>query len=206
MTSIVAALGLGAWAGLGLVVPLGAIGVMVVSEGVHRGVRRGVPAAVAVASVDIVYCTLAVVAGGLVAPVIDQLGRWPAVIGGLSLVVVAVVSIARSMRISPERVAPVDHRGYRRFGLFLGLTAVNPATFVYFAAIALPLTRSLDAVAGAAFVAGVAVVSLTWQMGLIAVGALLGANVSSRMRQVTVLLGSAVVLVFGTMVLVTAVG
>ncbi|WP_448631058.1 hypothetical protein [Cellulomonas soli] len=58
-----AALLVGALAGLAVAVPVGPVGVLLLREGVVRGTRVAVGAALGVASVDAVYAVLAVVIG-----------------------------------------------------------------------------------------------------------------------------------------------
>jgi threonine/homoserine/homoserine lactone efflux protein len=78
---------------------------------------------------------------------------------------------------------------------FVTLTAVNPLTAVYFVALA---AGSGDVVQGAgragAFVAGVFVASLTWQLALVTVGSLAGGRLGSRARVVSGLVGHLLVL------------
>ena len=50
----------GVAAGLGIALPLGAIGVLIVREGVERGIRAASVAALAVATVDFGYALVAV--------------------------------------------------------------------------------------------------------------------------------------------------
>ncbi|MBX6751081.1 MAG: LysE family transporter [Micromonosporaceae bacterium] len=202
------AFGSGLVAGLGIAVPLGAIGVLLIQEGVMRGLRRGAPAAVAVGVVDTVYCTGAVALGAVAAPLIARLGRWPAVVGGVALIVIAVLGIRRALR---TRVAETEvgevapGPSWRRFVLFLGLTAINPATLVYFAAITLGLAGLLRSpVRAALFVAGTGLASVAWQLLLVASGALLRRRTSPRTRTVTALIGNAVVAAFGAAMLLSA--
>lgn len=195
------AFGSGLAAGLGVAVPLGAIGVLLIQEGVTRGLRRGAPAAIAVGVVDTVYCAGAVLAGAVAAPVIASWGNWPAVVGGVALIVIAVLGIRRALRSrTPDggvAEAPPGS-GWRRFALFLGLTAINPATLVYFAAITLGLASLLRSPAWAVlFVAGTGLASVAWQLLLVAAGGLLRRRTSPRVRLVTALVGNAVVAALG---------
>jgi arginine exporter protein ArgO len=202
------AFGSGLVAGLGIAVPLGAIGVLLIQEGVMRGLRRGAPAAVAVGVVDTVYCLGAVALGAVAAPLIARLGRWPAVVGGVALIVIAVLGIRRALgaRVAETGVAEASPGpAWRRFALFLGLTAINPATLVYFAAITLGLAGLLRSpVRAALFVAGTGLASVAWQLLLVAAGALLRRRTSSRTRTATALIGNAVVAAFGAAMLISA--
>ncbi|MFE2924050.1 hypothetical protein [Streptomyces goshikiensis] len=78
----------------------------------------------------------------------------------------------------------------RAFVRYVGLTAVNPTTALYFAALTTAQGAALRAgAAGAAFVTGVALASLLWQQALVALGALAGSRISPTARTWTFRLG-----------------
>lgn len=201
-----AALAAGIGAGLAVAMPLGAIGVLLLQEGALRGVRGGLPGAAAVASVDALYGTLAVLAGRVAAPGVTRAAPWPALVGGVALLVVAAVGLRRGLAVRPA--GGLDEPaggGWRRYGLFLGLTMVNPGTLVSFVAIMAGLVDlARRPTSAAVFVAGVGVASFAWQAGLVALGGLLHGRVGERGRRATVLLGNAVVAALGVTLLVRA--
>lgn len=198
------ALASGILAGLAVAMPLGAIGVLLVQEGAGLGARRALPGAAAVASVDTLYCALAVLAGGVAAPLVRAWGRWPAVVGGVVLLVVAAAGLRRGLAARPGAVPAEPARaGWRRYAVFAGLTAVNPATVLYFAA----LVAALPAATGGGavwFVVGVGVASFAWQAVLVVGGGLLGGRAGPRTRRATVVVGNAVVAALGVATLLRA--
>lgn len=205
---VLAALGSGLLAGFGIAAPLGAIAVLLIGEGVNRGFRAGSPGALAVGLVDTLYCAAAVSIGAVAAPVIAGWGRVPGIIGGLALIVLAVIGIVRAR---PDPTAGDAPRpagsGWQRFVLFLGLTAINPATVIYFAALTAGLAPLLQsALTAGTFVAGVGLASLSWQLGLVAAGGLLRGRTTPRARRLTTLAGNLVVAGLGVALLVTAAG
>ena len=72
----------GCAAGLGVAMPLGAIGVLILREGMLRGYRSGLAAATGVATVDTLYCLGALLAGAALSPVIASWGDIPAICPG----------------------------------------------------------------------------------------------------------------------------
>lgn len=193
-------------AGLAVAVPLGAIGVLLLREGIERGFRRGWPAAAGVAVADLVYCVLAIGLGAVAGPLVRSLQPWPALIGGLILIGIALRGLAGATRPAPPPPARgVAAKAAFRFVAFGGLTLVNPATFVYFAAI----TTAIDAIAAspvsaAAFALGVAFSSLAWQLLLVLVGSLLRSGARDRVRRVTVIVGNVMVAAFGIVIITAA--
>lgn len=222
------ALAAGLAAGLAIAVPLGPIGVLLVSEGATRGWRGGLPAASAVATLDVVACTLAVLFGSALAPVIAAWGPWPRVVGGLALVVLACVGLWRALGNRggddgdppsaaaapdpPHALAGSDAEAgsavvlatrtrppaWRRFALFFGLTAMNPPTLIYFAAVVTGLGSIAGSVADSAlFILGVGLASLTWQSLLVGAGAILHRRSGPAAQRWTALIGNAVIAVLG---------
>ena len=201
------ALAAGLLGGLGIAVPLGAIAVLLVSEGVNRGFRGGAPGAIAVGLVDTLYCTAAVTVGALAAPVVTSWGRWPALVGGCALVALAVLGVWRSVTRPPsgEDAGAPGGTGWHRFALFLGLTAINPATLIYFGAITVGMADLFRSpLAAALFVVGVATASVTWQLLVVAAGALLRGRLTARARRVTALIGNVIVAGLGAAMIVAA--
>jgi arginine exporter protein ArgO len=206
---LVGALASGMLAGLGVAMPLGAISVLLLGEGVERGFWGAAPGALAVGTIDTLYSFAAVVLGAVAAPVIVGWGPWPMALGGLVLVGIAAAGLWRSVT-RPDAdgaatPAPTG-RGRHRFALFLGLTAVNPTTLVYFAAITVGLADLLRSpVAGAVFVAGVGVASACWQLALVAIGSALGRRATPRAKVVTARVGNAIVAALGIAMILRAV-
>jgi threonine/homoserine/homoserine lactone efflux protein len=176
---VLAAFVAGAIAGYAIAIPVGAIAILIVETGTRRGFRVGAAAGAGAATADFLYATLAMAGGAAVAPIVAPITvplRVAAIavllfIGGRGLVRVwrerAADRVERSVAGSAGAGALAT---YLRF---VGLTLLNPATIVYFAALVLALP-SLDAepLSRPAFVAGALVASLSWQTVLAGVGAI----------------------------------
>lgn len=183
----------GILAGLGVALPLGAIGVLLVTEGVRRGWRGGQPAAAGVASVDAIYAIASVLLGAAVVRLVGPHAREVGLVGAVVLLRIAgwgLLGVLRSP--APEQVdaAPSRLGSYARF---VGLTALNPLTALYFVALTVSLGSALRGFAGAAFVVGVFAASLAWQSALVGVGALAGASLAARGRRAISVVGYLVV-------------
>ncbi|MFD6973857.1 LysE family transporter [Streptomyces sp. NPDC059949] len=78
----------------------------------------------------------------------------------------------------------------KAFARYVGLTALNPTTALYFAALTTAQGAALGTgPAGAAFLLGVGVASLLWQQTLVVLGSLAGARISDTARVWTFRLG-----------------
>lgn len=203
--SVIHALTLGLVTGFGIAMPLGAIGVMLMLEGAERGVRSALEAAAGVATVDAVYAAAATTFGAAIAPFISRLGPYPGIVGGSVLLLVAAHAIFRAHSTSSRAQSTVERaqstRGHR-YLMFVGLTAINPATLIYFAsiavpAVALPSGGHISGCGAALFVAGVGLGSLLWQAVLAIAGAAAGTRITGSGRRLTIIAGNAVVALLG---------
>lgn len=189
----------GVLAGLSVAMPVGPVGVLLLRSGLVHGVRVAVGAALGVAAVDLAYAVVAVAVGG---PVSRVLGAHAGLVRGISaavLVTVGVVGLVTAVRRPANELAsePTDSAG-RAYLRFVGLTAINPLTAVTFTTIAVGLAAQVGGAASiSAFVVGVALASLAWQL-LLAVGSgLLGLRLPPAARTWVSVLGAVVVVLVG---------
>lgn len=172
----------GALAGYAIAIPVGAIAVLIVEAGVRRGFRIAAAAGAGAATADLTYATLAMVGGTAVAPALPP---WSVPLRVAAIVVVLYLGVRGLVRVARERRATrsggePDAAAARATGpgavptyaRFLGLTLLNPATVVYFAALVLALPNlDADPLSRPAFVVGAFLASISWQTGLAALGA-----------------------------------
>ncbi|WKD34784.1 LysE family transporter [Streptomyces xanthophaeus] len=84
----------------------------------------------------------------------------------------------------------VPTRPGKAFVRYVGLTALNPTTALYFAALTTAQGAALrTGAAGGAFLLGVGAASLLWQQALVALGSLAGTRIPDRARVWTFRLG-----------------
>ncbi len=187
MSTPVDALGAGALAGLGVALPLGAIGVLVVQEGIRGGWRPACAAGTGVALVDGVYAAVAVVAGAAVTTALSGRERAVQLAGSAVLLVVAVRGLLalRTWHAVGAADGPDVPRA-RVLRRFVALTAVNPMTAVYFVALTAGLGAVVaDTTSKVAFVVGALAASLAWQLTLGAVAGIAGARLPAWSRLAT---------------------
>ncbi|MER6293458.1 LysE family transporter [Streptomyces althioticus] len=195
-----AALLAGLLAGYGIAVPVGAVGTYLVSLSARTPLRTGVSAALGVASADGLYALAAVLGGSALAsalrPALGPL-RWVCVLVLAALATWGAAGAVRQYRGRrlATRAAPAPPGALRAYLTLLGVTLLNPATAIYFAA--LVLGSQGGSAAGAAeravFVTAAFAASASWQVLLAGGGALLGrALTGHRGRLATALVASGV--------------
>jgi arginine exporter protein ArgO len=206
-----AALVVGMVAGLGVAVPVGAVAVLLLEEALTRGRAAGLAAAAGVASVDGAYALLAVTAGAAATEVLEgrePVARWSA---AALLALVSVRGILRERRAAAgpgsellgasvhvpraERSRRDSPAAWRVGARFVAVTAVNPATALYFGVVVAGWGARLGSVhERALFVLGVLVASAGWQVLLALAGAAAGTRLPGGARRVTALAGNGLVL------------
>ncbi|MFF3453925.1 LysE family transporter [Streptomyces sp. NPDC002730] len=192
----------GAAAGLGVAMPVGAMGVLLIQEGM-RDRRGAVAAAAAVAVVDFTYAAVATALGPLVASALSGVEAWVRLVSATVLAVIAVRGLLASRATGPA--TPGESTGgagpVRTFTRFAALTLLNPTTALYFAALTTAQGADLsDGGAGLVFVGGVFVASMVWQQLLVAASGLAGARISDTARAWTFRIGYGLVAVYAVKV------
>ncbi len=189
----------GAAAGLGVAMPMGAMSVLLLQEAM-RDRRTAVAAAAGIAAVDLGYAALATALGPWVASHISPVEAWVRLVSAVILLVIAArglygasparASASESAPASAPASAPPPARPAKAFARYVGLTALNPTTALYFAALTTAQGAALGTgAAGAAFLLGVGAASLLWQQALVTLGSLAGTRVPDGARAWTFRLG-----------------
>ena len=187
----------GVVAGYGIAIPVGAISVLIIDAGLRHGPRTAAAAGAGAATADGLYAAVAAVFGAALAQVLEPVAV-PLRVGSVLLLVGigvrGLLAVRRDARAEPGAVS-LPPGALRTFATFLGLTLLNPMTVVYFAALILGLASTGAGPAEkAAFVAGAALASLSWQELIAFVGSRLHRRLSPRARAATGILGNAVVI------------
>jgi arginine exporter protein ArgO len=183
----------GVVAGYGVAVPVGAIGVLIAGLSARTSWRVGSAAGLGAATADGIYALVAVLGGaalaGLIAPIAGPLRRLAAIV----LLALAGHTAWTALRrpTAPDQNARRPLTAFRAYAGILGLTLLNPATVIYFAALVL---GHGGAGGGGWFVAGAFLASASWQSLVAGSGALAGRLLTGeRGRLITALVSSVVI-------------
>jgi putative LysE/RhtB family amino acid efflux pump len=124
----------GAAIGLAIAAPVGPIGVLCIRRTIAGGMRLGFAAGLGAASADALYAGVATFALALATAYVARITQPLHMIGGAFLIW---LGLTTALRVPPEAgAAPPPPRAYAAaFLSTFGLTVVNPATIVSFAAV-----------------------------------------------------------------------
>jgi threonine/homoserine/homoserine lactone efflux protein len=187
-------------AGFAIAMPPGAVTSLIVRIGLQRGFPSALAAGWGTATVDGVYCVIAVLAGAAVVPLLGAVDPPLRVVTGLVLVGLGLRGILGARREAPSAPPPDARDLSATYGRFIAITMVNPATLAYFVAIALGFAGSVlnDALA---FVVGVFAASLTWHAILAVLSGSLHGRLSLNARAVLTIVANGVVIALGIRIL-----
>lgn len=162
--------------GYAIAVPVGAVAALIITLSSRTSWAVGASAGLGVATVDGGYAAVAVVAGHAVAQALEPIEAGLQVVSMVALLVIAALTLLHAVR--PGGTGAQDGRSWtplRAWLVFVGITAVNPATVVYFAAIVLGGTVDIDGAAeGTVFVLAAFLASASWQVFVASLGTGLG--------------------------------
>lgn len=192
----------GALAGWAIAIPVGAIAVLIVEIGIRRGFRIAAAAGAGTASADGIYAALAAAGGTALASLLQPLERPLRIVAVGALLAIGVRSLLLAS-LGPRRVpggAVMPVGAASTYVRFLGLTLLNPATVIYFAALILALPN-LGRGPGerAAFVVGAFLASLAWQLLLAGVSAVAHHRLPPRFQVGVSILGNLVICGFAVL-------
>ena len=199
----------GMFAGFAVAVPVGVIAVLIIETGMMGGLRRGLAAGAGAATVDLLFCSLALLVGGLLNQFLSVALVPLQVLAGGVLISIGVRGLLSLRASSTGADAATDPRVRGSAGQlylrFIALTAMNPATILYFLALAIGLPGiGNEPVNAVAFTLGAAGASLSWQLLLGAIGAAAGRILPERAVTATRIVGQMLIIGFGTSIAVTA--
>lgn len=189
---------IGAAAGYAIAVPVGPTAVLILQIGMRDGLRPAVAAGAGAATVDLVYASLAMLAGPALVTAIA-----PAITPARLAAAVVLVALAiRNIIHARDANAAAPAAAGRSYTTVFVFTLLNPITITYFATLAIGLPElASDLAARALFVAGAAIASLSWQSVLAATGASLRGRVPERFEIAASVIGTVIMLGFAARIL-----
>jgi threonine/homoserine/homoserine lactone efflux protein len=188
--------------GLAIAMQFGAVSALLLETAMTAGPRAGAAAGLGVATVDLAFAAVAVVAGGAARAALTgheaELNAAAAVV----LAAVALLGLRSVVRgrspAEPARAAgglPLPRHGSpsAEYVRFLAITAVNPLTIVSFVSVAASLSLT-GFLARVAFVTGVGAASAGWQLSLTLSAGHAGRRITPAVQRAVALGGRVVVL------------
>ena len=163
-------------AGYGIAIPVGPIAILILELGLRRGFWTAFSAGAGAASADLIYATIAVLAGTFLVEVLAPFAYLLRVGSTLGLITMGgwLLYQGRNLSHRTARTMFTATGCLQTYGMVLGLTLLNPVTVAYFTTLILGMgvnspQSSLSAVF---FIAGAFLASLSWQSLLASISGL----------------------------------
>lgn len=198
----------GVLAGYGIAIPVGAIAILIIETGLRKGFKLGFAAGAGAATGDVIYATLAVVAGATLAAFLAPFASQLRLLSGFVLMAVGVYGIVKVRGANKNRAELImnnnSNHHFRTYGQFLGITLLNPLTIAYFGALILGTDggTASSLTDRAAFVLGAGLASLSWQTLLAGSGSLARQYLSPQFQIYTSVIGNTIVIILGLRILI----
>ena len=195
----------GVIAGYGLAIPLGPIAILILELGLRRGFWVALSAGAGGASADLIYATIAALAGTFLVSILAPFASILRVGSALGLIAIGAWLLYHG-RNPPDgtRKSRFDATSCpQTYGMVLGLTILNPITVTYFTTLILGMSAdsSQSTVSVVLFVSGVFLASLSWQTLLASISGIAHKRVSTKVQFVTFAIGNFVIMALGAAIL-----
>jgi threonine/homoserine/homoserine lactone efflux protein len=193
----------GVLAGYGIAIPVGAIAILIIDVALRQGFASGFMAGAGAATVDLIYATVAVVAGAALLSYLSPYATVLQITSSLVLIGLGSYGLLRVWRRRSEQMAEANGDGnqnlFRIYAKFFGLTLLNPLTIAYFGALILGRNLQSDWTTADRlfFIVGAGLASLTWQTFLAAFGAVGRSRLSPKVRDIVSIVGNIIVIGLG---------
>ncbi len=191
-------------AGYGIAIPVGPIAILIIELGIRRGFSVAFCAGAGAASADLIYSTLASLAGTFLVSILKPYASVIHTISALALISLGLWLLYSSKM---KKATEVDEsRISTRSGAYcfvLGMTLLNPLTIAYFTTLILGLKSNIAGSADhvVSFVSGAFLASLSWQSVVASVGGFGHDRLSPKFRLVTFAAGNTIIVLMGVLLL-----
>jgi threonine/homoserine/homoserine lactone efflux protein len=192
-------------AGYGIAIPVGPIAILIIELGLSRGFRVAFSAGAGAASADLIYATIAALAGTFLASVLAPFASILRLASALGLIAIGAWLLYHRRNRSDRTKEPQPRATNcpQTYGMFLGLTLLNPITVTYFTTLILGMQAdsSQSSVSAILFVSGAFLASLSWQSLLASISGIAHKRLSAKIQAATFTIGNFVVMALGVAIL-----
>ena len=195
----------GVVAGYGIAVPIGPIAIVILELGLRRGFRVAFSAGAGAASADLIYATIAALAGTFLISILSPFASILRVASALGLIALGAWLLYRGRNPSGSEHKPrVEGSSCpQAYGMVLGLTLLNPVTVTYFTTLILGMGAdfSHSPVDAVLFISGAFLASLSWQSLIASISGIAHKRLPAKAQAVTFAAGNLVIITLGIAIL-----
>lgn len=192
-------------AGYGIAIPVGPIAILILELGLRRGLRIALSAGAGAATADLIYATIAAMAGTFLVSVLAPFTSILRV-GSAGVLITLGTWLLYHGRNPSNRTHRPRFRAtncLQTYGMVLGLTLLNPVTVTYFTTLILGMgaNSSQSSMSAILFISGAFLASLSWQSLLASISGLAHKRLPATVQVVTYAVGNFVIIALGVAIL-----
>jgi threonine/homoserine/homoserine lactone efflux protein len=192
-------------AGYGIAIPVGPIAILIIELGIRRGFSVAFCAGAGAASADLVYASIASLAGTFLVSILKPYIFTIHTISAVVLIALGFWLLYSGRDHSGGEKIDDSQVSTRRgaYWLVFGLTLLNPLTITYFTTLILGTRSNITtSPAGAAlFISGAFLASLSWQSVVACLGGFGHERLSPKLRFITFAAGNSIIILLGLLLL-----
>jgi threonine/homoserine/homoserine lactone efflux protein len=191
-------------AGYGIAIPVGPIAILIMELGIRRGFYVALCAGAGAASADLVYATVASLAGTFLLSILKPYASIIHTVSALALIALGLSLLYVGRKNIGTKVD--EFRVSSRLGAYVlvfGLTLLNPLTVAYFTTLIMGLRSNVASSVwnATSFISGAFLASLSWQSIIASVGGLGHERFSPKLRLFTFTAGNSIIVLMGILLL-----
>jgi arginine exporter protein ArgO len=192
-------------AGYGIAIPVGPISILIIELGLHRGFRVALSAGAGAASADLMYATIAALAGTFLVSILAPFASIVRVGSAFGLIAIGAWLLYHGRNRSDRTNGPHLRATNcpQTYAMVLGLTLLNPVTVTYFTTLILGMRAdsSQSSANAILFVSGAFLASLSWQSLLASISGIAHKRLSAKIQTATFTIGNLVIMALGVAIL-----
>jgi len=190
-------------AGYGIAIPVGPIAILILELGLRHGFWTALSAGAGAATADLIYATIAALAGTLMVSILAPFSSILRTVSALGLIVLGAWLLYHGRNISEHN----RKSGFgtmncpQTYGLVLGLTLLNPVTVAYFTTLILGMGTDFSKTSASAILFILGVFLASWQSFLATISGIVHRNLTAKVQAVTFAIGNLVIIGLGISIL-----
>jgi arginine exporter protein ArgO len=191
-------------AGYGIAIPLGPIAILIIELGIRRGFWVAFSAGAGAASADLIYASIASIAGTFLVSILKPVSFWVHLVSGLVLIAIGLwLFLHRKPARRHAKILSGSSSRLKAYVMILGLTILNPLTVTYFTTLILGLRINIATTPADTFlfVSGAFLASLSWQTLIASLGGFAHQRLSVTAQSAMFTIGNTIIILLGVLIL-----
>lgn len=178
---------------------------MIIELGIRRGFWAAFAGGAGAASADLIYASIASIAGTFLVSILKPVSSWVHLVSGLVLIAIGLwlFLIKKPSTLRSKILGDDSSSRLKAYAMVLGLTILNPLTVTYFTTLILGLRINLATTPAYAFlfISGAFLASLSWQTLIAGIGGFAHQRLSATAQSAMFTVGNTIIILLGILII-----